>query len=386
MEISPVNNLFSVLCTLILFGKGIGYASTEFNPNIESKIDETTARLISFFNKSNELLDDDFCIIWDDMKYVFNEIINEGSLKTNLILFGNSQITLGVNIHDYKTVSKELLDTHVNHHAKQLTMLTNMNFNTLAIPDIFNIIGTQYKEKIIPITAYRIAYNMSHVLKAIENNGERKRKKIVIEIGGGFGLGAHIFLNNMPNTCYIIIDIPSTSLVSAYFLIMQNRKVCLFGEFDKWDNKLVDQYDVIMLPPNYLKIFEDNFADACINTASLSEMSPRYIEYYIENISRITKFFYSDNHMELNGKLVHRLFNEKLSQFDVIFNRETPINYTYGWHDYYPFFELLLCKQFPCNKYTQMNSKVENMPRKNPEFEPAKPPSPGVPENASFFE
>ena len=59
------------------------------------------------------------------------------------------------------------------------------------------------------------------------------KRNVVLEIGGGFGLTSLIFKRNMRNSCYIIIDIETTSVLSAYFLMSMGLKVCLYGEFDE---------------------------------------------------------------------------------------------------------------------------------------------------------
>jgi hypothetical protein len=262
-------------------------------------------------------------------------------LIDKLKLFGNSSITIGVNIHDYKNFPAEELEKHINIHQTFIENHTTIPINTLTIPNIFNVQGRALNDMVIPITSYRIAYYISQVLKNIHNVD----RKIIVELGGGWGLGAYITLNNRPNTCYIIIDLPSTSILSAWFLLQTGKNVLLFGEFDEWNNSLTEKYDIIIVPPEFIEKFDENFADVTINTASLTEMSEEYIDYYVKNIAKITKIFYEDNHTSLASTYMLNCFNKYLTDFDLILSQETPINYTTGLWDYYPFIEKIYKKR-----------------------------------------
>jgi len=92
-------------------------------------------------------------------------------------------------------------------HETQFVKLTNIDVEHLKITNTFNIPGRKLNNNyIIHITAYRIVYYMykiKEIVKNITNN-----RKIVLEIGGGFGLSA-LILNRLINNCYIIVDIPS---------------------------------------------------------------------------------------------------------------------------------------------------------------------------------
>jgi hypothetical protein len=293
-------------------------------------------RILDFYEAmiKTKGLTDELCI-WNSMRdIVFNHYKN-GDLLKELEKFGNSDITTGVNIRDYIGLDKEKIDNHMERHESKLKQLTKINLNTLCVPDVYHIIGKkQSNETIIPVTAYRIAYNMSHVISILATFSNKR--KIVVEIGGGYGLSAYILSNNVNNICHIIVDIPSTGILSAYFLIKQGKKVLLYNEIN--DQRLNDQqistYDVIIVPPCMIETFGVNFADVVINTASLTEMDPKYIRYYVEHISRIAKYYYSDNHLLLNSKTVESCYKEYLTDFECTLDQSTPIIYTTGlWDD-----------------------------------------------------
>jgi len=303
-------------------------------------------RLINFYSAYIKQYNaGNLCIVWHDTDLNINKVIQSGRLMDELSLFGKSDLTIGVNIHDYREFTQKQLDVQIDHHSNSLTSLSSVSLDSLKIPNIFNLLGRTYDNNtMIPITAYRIAYNMSYAINIL-NKIPLSKRKVVVELGGGFGYGAFFLTSNSTNTCYIIVDIPSTAVISAYFLIKLGKKVCLFGEFDKWDNNLVNLYDIIILNTKGIELLDTNFVDVMINTASLTEMSTEYIDYYISHISRICKNFYYDNHTILNYNQVDLHLKEKMKDFTLVFNRETPINYREKlWQYCFPFYERLYTK------------------------------------------
>jgi len=265
---------------------------------------------------------------WNPMVNSTINLYKKEILTEELIKFGDSIITIGVNIHDYKKDRPHIIDFHQNYHENQLIELTNIPLESLLIYKNFNIKGKTYKNNkklCTPVTAYRLAY---YAYKSIEYLDKNKRN-IVLEIGGGFGLTSLIFNRNMKNSCYIIIDIPTTGILSAYFLIKMGLNVCLYGEYNTEDyDDLVNKYDVIIIHPYEIEKFKENSIDIVINTASFVEMNDLWIQYYIKNISRITKIFYNDNHFITEGReSLDRYCNEYLSNFNIIYKQITPINY-----------------------------------------------------------
>lgn len=287
--------------------------------------------------------------IWNPMvKSTFN-FFKQGKLTEELIKFGDSVITTGVNIHDYKQDPEHIIDYHQNYHEKQLIELTNIPLESLLISKTFNIKGKTCENNTnlcTPVTAYRLAYYVHRSIEYLDKN----KRNIVLEIGGGFGLTSLIFNRNMKNSCYIIIDIPTTGILSAYFLIKMGLNVCLYGEYNTEDYEdLINKYDVIIIHPYEIEKFKENSIDIVINTASLVEMNDLWIQYYIKNISRITKRFYNDNNFKDQGrKPLDKYCNEYLSNFNIIYKQITPINFLHppilGIRQKKPFEEVLRIK------------------------------------------
>ena len=90
---------------------------------------------------------------------------------------------------------------------------------------------------------------------------------------------------------------------SSYFIAytFPHKKVAYLSdimdrlyEFDK----LIEEYDFILIPPWVSKYIPNDSVDLVIDTYSISEMSTVYAEYYLEHIDRtlsIGGYFYSIN-------------------------------------------------------------------------------------------
>jgi hypothetical protein len=89
-------------------------------------------------------------------------------------------------------------------------------------------------------------------------------------------------------------------------------------------------HDCTLIPHFAIEEVPFMSCDVVINTASLIEMHPNSIEFYMKHINRITRgYFYSDNS---NGRKKKRGALDKymsyLEDFEMRINQKTPINVT----------------------------------------------------------
>jgi len=128
-------------------------------------------------------------------------------------------------------------------------------------------------------------------------------KKTIMEIGAGYGGLARILKTYIPNSSYILIDLPETLCYTAYFLTYNfpNKKIAHLSDIiDRIDefSSIIEEYDFILLPPWVTKYIPNSSVDLVIDTYSMSEMSEIYAKYYIEQIDRtltVGGYFYSIN-------------------------------------------------------------------------------------------
>ena len=130
-----------------------------------------------------------------------------------------------------------------------------------------------------------------------------EEKNVIFDIGSGYGGLDRILYNYIPNSCFILLDLPETLILTSYFIKYNfpNKKIALLDDIvnrlDQFDT-LVEEYDFIIIPPSVTKNIPDNSIDLVINSASLAFMAKEYLTYYLKHINRALKqngYFYSLN-------------------------------------------------------------------------------------------
>jgi len=133
-----------------------------------------------------------------------------------------------------------------------------------------------------------------------------ERRNIVLDIGVGFGGSSRILSYYTPNTTQILLDLPETLFLTAYYLKYNfpNKKIALLEDIYPYLNNLdafIKEYDFIIIPPFVLDYIKDKTVDLVINASSLAFMSEEYLNYYLKETKRVLKdgaYFYSLNTTE----------------------------------------------------------------------------------------
>jgi len=139
----------------------------------------------------------------------------------------------------------------------------------------------------------------SGTLTALANAGGQR--KLVLEIGAGYGGLAHQLSNLLGNTTYVIVDLPETMLFSASYLALLNpgKKLYLYrgDDFPKRGNRdFLTAFDFVLIPNYKLDELRDLRFDLVLNVASLQEMRADQVAEYLDFISDTCKgVFYSWN-------------------------------------------------------------------------------------------
>lgn len=107
---------------------------------------------------------------------------------------------------------------------------------------------------------------------SVANSVEINKIKNIVELGGGYGRNAYVFLKLLPNMQYTLIDLPESLDIAKRYLggVMPNS-------------------NITFLTPEHIEEIKDKSADLFINISSFHEMRPEQISYYFDQIDRITK-------------------------------------------------------------------------------------------------
>lgn len=115
----------------------------------------------------------------------------------------------------------------------------------------------------------------------------------ILELGPGYGRTAWVFLKNMPNLKYLLVDIPPALYIAERYISNQfkERNIFKFRKFSNFNEikKEFEQSDIIFLLPNQLELLPSKIADLFINISSLHEMRRDQIEFYFNCIDNLIK-------------------------------------------------------------------------------------------------
>lgn len=126
---------------------------------------------------------------------------------------------------------------------------------------------------------------------------DRNNLKVIMELGAGYGRNAFVFLKTLPAVKYIIVDIFPACHISWRYLASQfpDRKIFPFREFDSYEQvkNEFEASDVLFLSPDQLKLLPRKSVDLFINISSFHEMIKSQIDYYFQEVERLTRgYFY----------------------------------------------------------------------------------------------
>lgn len=212
----------------------------------------------------------------------------------------NVKIAKGLNFaHDKSLYNNEFSKT--SNFIIELRKMFDDNCNYIneefiSIRPCLNLTGIKFNDKIIPINFYRQGIQFDNIIKNIFS--KYSNLNIILEIGAGLGNMAHFLKKYDKNKKYILLDIPHTLLIQYHFLKTLGYNVLLLKE-DMVNNIndiiLNSDFDILLILPHHIKKIKDNSIDLVLNFDSLVEMNQTTIETYLDNIFRISKYFYTVN-------------------------------------------------------------------------------------------
>ena len=132
---------------------------------------------------------------------------------------------------------------------------------------------------------------------------QKDKRNVIVDIGSGYGGLDRLLSYYIPNSCFILVDLPETLLLTSYYIEYNfpNKKIALLSDIidrlDEFDS-LVLEYDFIIVPPSVVEKIPSSSVDLVMNSASLGFMQKDYVKYYLSHIYRMLRplgYFYSLN-------------------------------------------------------------------------------------------
>ena len=148
----------------------------------------------------------------------------------------------------------------------------------------------------------RIIWSLYHAGALTAPSSAPQNRRIILEIGAGYGGLAYHLSRIVGDTTYIIVDLPESLLFSSSYLSLHapDKKLFLYDPDDQPNKPLVEllrgDYDFILLPNYRLSLIADLHTDLVINIASMQEMRTDQVAAYLDFIqSTKPTAFYSRN-------------------------------------------------------------------------------------------
>jgi putative sugar O-methyltransferase len=199
------------------------------------------------------------------------------------------------------------LQARVNDQARrkrQIDLLTRYGGQDLLVPELpllggvgLPIDGKLYSEESLLYSRNLLAMRQAGILADIERADQRR---IVWQVGAGWGSFAYHFKTLFPHVTYIISDLPEILLFSALYLMT------VFSEarFELYDPKRADEgfpsdsaggpLDFAFLPLNSLDALRPGQLDLTIDLGSFQELPPAVVRAHLRRAHELrTGYVYS---------------------------------------------------------------------------------------------
>ncbi len=205
----------------------------------------------------------------------------------------------GIHANHYR----QSLNKQKRRFTEKLAVLRALDDVALWVPEApvlggfgFDIDGELVNIDTLKFYEVLIAMNLGAVLNEMRQATERK---LVWEIGAGWGGFPYQFKTQCPHVTYVITDFPELFLFSATYLMtaFPGARVRFFGEvpaeetFDGWR-----EFDFIFLPDTFHAAVRPDQVDLMINMVSFQEMTTLQVETYVRRAYELEcPYFYSLN-------------------------------------------------------------------------------------------
>ena len=209
------------------------------------------------------------------------------TVSARTLLMGSQQGLSWKHVLGYKLLSRLVW-------AYALQINTFYRLDSLQEPSEGNPFRIQYGKKFI---SQDLANSFLEFQTIMDSGINTDAVKTVMELGAGYGRTSYVFLKLKPNIRYIIADIPPALYVAEKYLSNQfsDKKIFRFRPFNRFDEvaQEFEQSQIAFLLPHQIEMLPDKSVDLFLNISSLHEMIPAQINYYLNQIDRLTQgYFY----------------------------------------------------------------------------------------------
>lgn len=221
---------------------------------------------------------------WAEELQGFEYMLDASPLVVEKLRHHTSHLT-GLRVYDYRSNQ----DRRHRLFRQKLGALRAKDSNDLFVPEWpglggfgFDLDGALVNLDTLKFYEVLIALDHAAVLDEFRRTNERK---LVWEIGAGWGGFAYQFKTLCPNVTYVIVDFPEVFLFSATYFrtVFPDARVRWYGDvedarlFDDWE-----QFDFVLIPNTALRdVMRPPHLDLTINMVSFQEMTAAQVDEYV---------------------------------------------------------------------------------------------------------
>jgi putative sugar O-methyltransferase len=194
----------------------------------------------------------------------------------------------GLSSYDYRSHHAYLQEGF----AQKLKQLQQVDRNDLLVaesPELggfgYMIDGSLYNTDTLKFYESLIALEKAGMLSRFRSR--EMSKKMVLEIGAGWGGLAYQFKTLFPNICYVIVDLPQTILFSGVYLKTLFPQASILIWEDKYSDNILESYqdyDFIFIPHFCWDTLYLPPLDLAINMVSFQEMTSEQVTNYTRKL------------------------------------------------------------------------------------------------------
>jgi len=233
---------------------------------------------------------------WTEELAGFEYMLDASPLIVDKLKHQSYHLT-GLRVYDYRS-HKDRAEEQLRAKLAALRGLVDVD---LFVPEPYELGGFGFEEDggLFTVDTLKyfealIALEKGGVLGPLREGGERR---LVWEIGGGWGGFAYQLKTVCPNVTYVIVDLPEVLLFSATYLMstFPDARAVLHGEggagVDDWLGA-----DFVFIPHTALSAMTPPRIDLTVNMVSFQEMTSGQVATYVEHAHEIgCPYLYSLN-------------------------------------------------------------------------------------------
>jgi hypothetical protein len=235
---------------------------------------------------------------WTEELAGFEYMLDASPLLIDKLRHQTYHVT-GLKVYDYRTGKDEM----ASRLEAKLALLRGAGDASLLVPEApelggfgFEIDGALYNVDTLKFFEVLIALERGAVLPSLREPGPRR---LVWEIGAGWGGFARVFKTVVPNTTYLIVDLPELFLFSGTYL----QTLFPDARIRYWAGESADELfrdwqsvDFVMVPAGALEHARPPQLDLALNMVSFQEMTSAQVRGYTHHAHELgAPFLYSLN-------------------------------------------------------------------------------------------